>query len=160
MSSAISLRAIREDDREFLCRVYASTRREELASVPWTAEQKDAFLRMQFRAQDTHYRAHYPHAEFSIILLDGCPVGRLYLDRRADEIRIVDIALLPEHRGAGIGSSLLRGILAEAARTGKAVTIHVEHNNPALRLYRRLGFTPIGDAGVYTLMEWRPGPPA
>lgn len=152
----IALRPITDGDGPFLFRVYASTREAELLPVPWSAAQKEAFLRMQFNAQDAHYRAAYRGAQLSIILRDGAAAGRLYVDRREGELRVVDIALLPEHRGAGIGGALLRELLDEAARAGQAVTIHVERNNPALRLYARLGFRTIdgGDA-IYQLMEWR-----
>ena len=112
---------------------------------------------MQFHAQDTHYQRQYPTAERSLVLLDQVPVGRLYLDRRADGIRIIDIALLPEHRGGGLGTALLRSILDEATARGVPVRLHVEPHNPAARLYTRLGFLPIGEAGVYQEME-RPPP--
>lgn len=151
-----SLRPASDDDRDFLYRVYASTREDELAVVPWDDAEKAAFLEMQFRAQHTHYHTHFPDAAYDVILCDGEPVGRLYVDRRADEIRIIDIALLTEHRRKGIGGSLLRDLLAEATQAGLPLRIHVEHDNPAIGLYRRLGFTPIGDTGVYALMEWRP----
>ncbi|MBV8201999.1 MAG: GNAT family N-acetyltransferase [Acidobacteria bacterium] len=150
----VACRPIAPGDEELLFRIYASTRSEELAPVPWTAAQKEAFLRMQFRAQSADYAANYPGAAFQVILLDGMPAGRLYVDRRGDELRIVDIALLPEHRGAGIGGVLLRELLTEAAAAGKPVRIHVESMNPALRLYERLGFRRIGDFGIYLLMEW------
>ena len=160
MTPAITLRPARDHDREFLYRVYASTREDELAVVPWTDAQREEFLRMQFTAQDSHYHTHFPDAAYDLVLRDGQPIGRLYVDRRPDELRILDIALLSEHRGGGIGTGLMRELLDEAARTGKAVRIHVEHNNPALRLYHRLGFTRVGDTGVYYLMEWVPGGPA
>ena len=160
MTPAITLRPARDRDREFLYRVYASTREDELAVVPWTDAQREEFLRMQFAAQDSHYHTHFPDAAYDLVLRDGQPIGRLYVDRRPDELRILDIALLSEHRGGGIGTGLMRELLDEAARTGKAVRIHVEHNNPALRLYHRLGFTRVGDTGVYYLMEWVPGGPA
>ena len=160
MTPAITLRPARDHDREFLYRVYASTREDELAVVPWTDAQREEFLRMQFAAQDSHYHTHFPDAAYDLVLRDGQPIGRLYVDRRPDELRILDIALLSEHRGGGIGTRLMRELLDEAARTGKAVRIHVEHNNPALRLYHRLGFTRVGDTGVYYLMERVPGGPA
>jgi ribosomal protein S18 acetylase RimI-like enzyme len=150
----ISLRPITSADEGFLYRVYASTREDELAQTGWAAAQKEAFLTMQFNAQHKYYTEQYRKASFDIILLDGEPVGRLYLDRRKSEIRIVDIALLPAYRNRGIGSALLHEILAEGARTGRRVSIHVERFNPALRLYTRLGFQHIGDNGVYYLMEW------
>jgi ribosomal protein S18 acetylase RimI-like enzyme len=152
-----TLRAVAPDDEDLLYRVYASTRTEELAPVPWTDAQKEAFLRMQFRAQSQDYAANYPDAAFEVILVDGAPAGRLYVDRRPDELLIVDIALLPEHRGSGVGGALLRDLQAEAAAAGKPVRIHVEHLNPALRLYERLGFRRIDDGGIYLLMEWTAG---
>ena len=152
----IALRPMRARDKDFLYRVYASTRAEELAVVDWSEAEKAAFLEQQFEAQHGYYQAQFPDAAFQVIERDGEPIGRLYLDRRADEIRIIDIALLPAHRRAGIGGALLREILGEAAAAGKAVRIHVERNNPALGLYHRLGFREIEDQGVYLLMERAP----
>jgi ribosomal protein S18 acetylase RimI-like enzyme len=111
---------------------------------------------MQFEAQDAYYREHYHPASFDAVELDGQPVGRLYVARWEDEIRIIDIALLPAHRGRGIGTALLRGLLNEAAGAGKRLSIHVEKHNPALRLYARLGFTTVADRGVYLLLEATP----
>lgn len=152
--SGISLRARRDDDLEFLARLYSTTRAGEMMLLDWSAEEKDAFLAMQFEAQTRHYDEHYADAEFLVIEREDQPIGRLYLQTRDDEIRIVDIALLPENRRSGIGGRLLQMVLDEAAETGKAVRIHVEQNNPALTLYRRLGFRKIDDLGVYHLMEW------
>ena len=153
----ITLRSITPEDQTFLYQVYAGTREEELAPLGWDEAQREAFLEMQFRAQHTFYQEQYRQAEFDIILLNGEPVGQLYIDRRKDEIRVVDIALLPAHRNRGIGSALLRDILAEGQRSGLPVRIHVEHFNRALRLYERLGFRQIGTTGVYYLMVWSPG---
>ena len=150
------LRAVGPGDREFLYRVYASTRTEELAVVPWDEAEKDTFLRAQFDAQDQWYRENYTRATYEVIVVDGEPAGRLYLHRGEREIRIVDIALLPEHRGNGVGGSLLRDLLAEADAAGRRVTIHVERFNPALRLYERLGFTVAEDKGVYLFLERPP----
>lgn len=150
------LRPARSTDRPFLLRVYASTRAEELALVDWSPEQKQAFVAMQFEAQDRHYRAHYPAARFDVIERNGEPIGRLYVARGEDEIRLIDISLLPEHRNGGIGGTLLRALLEEAAAAGKRVRIHVEQFNPALRLYARLGFEELEERGVYKLMEWVP----
>jgi ribosomal protein S18 acetylase RimI-like enzyme len=124
--------------------------------VPWDDAQKDAFLRMQFDAQDAWWRENYADASFEVILVEGEPAGRLYVHRGESEIRIVDIALLPEHRGGGIGTSLLEDLLAEADAAGKSVTIHVERLNPALRLYERLGFALAEDKGVYLFLERPP----
>jgi len=152
----LALRPATAADAEFLYRVYANTRYEELAPAGWPPEQVEAFLRMQFRAQDTHYRTHNPAAAFDIILVAGEPAGRLYVDRRPAEIRVVDISLLPEYRGRGAGSALFTALFAEAAAAGLPVRIHVEAFNPARRLYDRLGFVPIDTTGVYHLLEWVP----
>jgi ribosomal protein S18 acetylase RimI-like enzyme len=145
---------------DFLLRVYHSTREEELAMVvDWTAEMKDAFVRQQFHAQHVWYQEHYEGASFDMVLVDGVPAGRLYVHRRPAEIRLVDITLLPEFRTGGLGTSMLRDLLAEGEAAGKPVTIHVESYNPAMRLYERLGFRPIESRGPYLLMEWRPSSP-
>jgi len=153
---AISFRPVRPSDEGFLSEVYASTRLDELAPLGWTAAQQHAFLRMQFTAQHRSYLAQFPAADFLIILWHGRPVGRLYLERRADEIRGIDIALLPEYRGAGIGTAVLHDLLAEAACAGKPFRIHVAKANRAQRLYERLGFSMLEDNGVYLFMEWSP----
>ena len=153
---AISLRPVTATDADFLCAVYASTRADELAVTDWSDEQKAEFCKMQFTAQDAHYRQHYPTAEFSVVEHDGTPAGRLYVDRWSKEIRIMDIALLPTHRRHGIGTGLLRALMDEARAGNKLLSIHVERMNPALRLYERLGFKIAEDKGVYLLMEWTP----
>lgn len=154
---SLRLRPATAADDAFLRRVYASTREQELARLDWSEAQKSAFLAMQFEAQDRHYREHYPDARFDVIERGGVPVGRLYVHRWAEEIRIIDIALLPEHRGAGMGGALLRALLAEASEHAKCVTIHVERENPARRLYERLGFRVEADDGaIYLFMAWRP----
>lgn len=152
----IALRAITAGDADFLYSVYASTRADEMARVDWDSEQKEAFLRMQFHAQSQFYVENYPGAEFQVITLNDQPVGRLYVHRRKDEIRIMDIGLLPESRNLGIGSALLQDILEQGKNLNLPVTIHVEQFNPALRLYKRLGFRQKEDKGVYLLMEWSP----
>ncbi len=154
--SSITFRPIRPEDEAFLYQVYASTREDELAQVPWDEGEKETFLRMQFNAQHKYYQEQFLNAEFQIILLDDRPIGRLYVDRRPDEIRLIDIALLPGERNGGIGTLLLKELLVEAAEVEKPVRIHVERCNPALRLYERLGFSRIDDQGVYHLMEWSP----
>jgi len=127
-----------------------------MALVDWSSGEIEAFLRMQFHAQDVYYREHFADASYEVIVEDGTPVGRLYLDRRPHELRILDIALLPQHRGKGIGSGLMTAILNEGCDRGLPVRIHVERNNPAMRLYRRLGFSTVEDQGVYWLMAWYP----
>jgi ribosomal protein S18 acetylase RimI-like enzyme len=150
-------RRVEEADLPFLAELYASTRREEVAQVPWSEEQREAFLRWQFENQHQHYQTYYPECELLVIERVGLAIGRLYVDRWKDQIRLVDVALLPEHRGAGLGRAILEELLAEGLRTGLPVTIHVEYNNPALRLYRRLGFRHVDSNGIYYLMKWTPG---
>ena len=161
MEQTPSLRPITEQDEDFLLTVYASPREDELRATNWDDREKETFLRMQFSAQHQYYQEHYCDAAFDLILLDDEPIGRLYLQRRKDEFRIVDIALLAQYRGKGIGGKMLRDILLEAGTAGLLVRIHVEHNNPAMNLYVRLGFKKVSDHGVYHLMEWMPkGRPA
>ena len=153
---SLRFRPIRPQDETFLAELYASTRRQELLVLDWSEAEKEAFLRSQFEAQHTFYQQQFTKASFELILFKKKPIGRLYVDRRPDEIRLVDIALLPEYRGTGIGTALLKDLFAEATKVGKPVRIHVEHNNPAMRLYTRLGFTKLEENGVYHLMEWLP----
>jgi ribosomal protein S18 acetylase RimI-like enzyme len=156
MAATVALRNVdRAADAEFLLAVYASTREEELAVVPWTPAERAAFLRMQFEAQDRFWREQRPDAVFAVILVDGEPAGRLYVDRRPEEIRIVDIALLPDHRAMGVGTLLIRRILDEGIASGRPVSIHVERGNRARALYERLGFRQIDTTGVYDLLEHR-----
>jgi ribosomal protein S18 acetylase RimI-like enzyme len=154
---AVALRPAREDDHELLARVYASTRIEELAAVPWSDEQRQAFLTQQFQAQSIDYAANFADASFDVVLVDGEPGGRMIVARRAGELKLIDIALLPEHRGRGIGTRLIRPLLEEADERGVKVTIYVERASRALGLYGRLGFEPVQDTGVYLRMERRPG---
>jgi ribosomal protein S18 acetylase RimI-like enzyme len=159
MRDTITFRPETDADAEFLYRLYASTREEELKQVPWSDEQKEAFVRQQFGAQTVHYKKQYADADYSIILVDAAPAGRLYLHHRPTDVRIMDILLAPEYRGNGIGSMLMQEILDRAAAQKRSVSIHVEQDNPALRLYERLGFRQIDTFGVYLLMEWKPEAP-
>ena len=152
----IGLRPALAGDEEFLFSVYASERTEELEAVDWDAAQKQAFLRMQFNAQFRYYVEHYRGAEYLVILLDDQAVGRLYIHRRSDQIRVMDIALLPEFQRRGIGSFLLNQILEEGLKKSLPVTMHVERYHPALHWYERLGFHLAEDKGVYYFMEWSP----
>jgi ribosomal protein S18 acetylase RimI-like enzyme len=152
----LSLRPTTDADLEFLLHVYASTREDELRRVDWTPAQKAAFVRQQFDAQHKHWQEHYTNTSWDVVLLDGHPVGRLYVARWPSEIRVVDVALLPEARGSGVGTRLLRELFAEADAARQPVRIHVEVFNPARRLYERLGFVRVEDTGVYILMERAP----
>ncbi len=152
----IALRPVTSADTDFLLAVYAAHRAEELDQVMWAEGQREAFVRMQFHAQDTEYRRTNPHGSFDVIVVDGRDAGRLYVDRRPGDLRVVDISLAPSHRDLGIGGRLLRGLMDEAAESGRRVSIHVEVHNRAARLYARLGFLVAEELGVYTRMEWTP----
>ncbi|MBU0675051.1 MAG: GNAT family N-acetyltransferase [Proteobacteria bacterium] len=153
----IALRPISEGDEEFLYEVYASTRAWEMALTGWDQAEQEKFLRMQFSFQAQAYAQNYHHPDYQIILWQNSAAGRLYLDRRAQEIRIVDIALLPEYRDRGIGTYLFEKLQEEGLHQGLAVTIHVERFNRAKNLYERLGFRQIRQTDeVYQLMEWQP----
>jgi ribosomal protein S18 acetylase RimI-like enzyme len=155
-AGGITLRPVTEADHDFLLSAYASTRAAELAMVPWSAEQKDAFVKGQFAAQAQHYAAEYPAASHEIICRDGAATGRLYLDRRAQELHILDVTVLPQFRKAGIGSFVLRQILEEAGRSNLPVTIYVESFNPSFDLFRKLGFQLSSQDGFQCLLRWSP----
>lgn len=157
MNPAVTLRPATDDDFEFLCRVYASTRAEELLATDWSEEQKAWFLLQQAEAQHRYYREHYVGATWEVVEVAGRPAGRLYLVEWDQEFRLIDIALLPEFRRGGVGTRLLRELMAKAAAAGKYLSIHVERYNPALRLYQRLGFGVAADDGsIYLRLEWTP----
>lgn len=140
-------------DQEVLFQIYASTRSEELTLTNWTEEQKMIFLQMQFRSQQAYYIENYQGAKFQIIESGQKVIGRLYTFEMNNEFRIVDITLLPEFRGNGIGTKILEAIFKEAQKQNQDVTIHVERNNPALMLYTRLGFMVVEDKGVYLFLN-------
>jgi ribosomal protein S18 acetylase RimI-like enzyme len=154
----VTLRPVAPEDEEFLLRVYASTREEELAQVPWDDAQKDAFLRQQSAAQRREYDAHYPEAEYDVILLEGTPVGRIWIGRSEKEIHLLDIALLRDAQKRGVGTLLLGALIEESEAEGKRLTHTVFIlNTDALRFYQRLGFVVVEDIGAYLVMERRPG---
>jgi ribosomal protein S18 acetylase RimI-like enzyme len=153
---AVSVRPVTENDRQFLLDVYASTRAAELEALPWAPTEKDAFVRMQFDAQDAHYRREFPDADYSVVVVDGKAAGRISVDRSARVVTFLDIALLPAYRGRGIGTALTAELLAEARESGRPVRLHVDPTSEARRLYERLGFVLVEDLGMHLLMEWRP----
>jgi ribosomal protein S18 acetylase RimI-like enzyme len=152
--AAVCLRPERLGDEPFLLELYASTRQEELALTGWDEPARHAFLDMQFAAMRSGYAAHYPQAEFSIIALGRCPIGRIVIDQAAKEIRVVDIALLPAYRNQGVGTVLMRQVCAQAAGVGKPVRLSVLKNSRAVRWYERLGFARTDGDGLYEQMQW------
>lgn len=152
----LALRPIEAGDQAFLFRLYASTRVDELAPLGWDQTAIEAFLRAQFELQDRVYRQTYPDASFAVVLVAGAPGGRLYVDRDLDSIHLIDIALLPEHRGRGIGTALLGQLLEEGREAATRVTLEALRSSPALPLYRRLGFEITREDDVYATLESRP----
>lgn len=153
----LALRPISTEDAELLYEIYAGTREDELQQTGWPPVQKAAFLRQQFAAQHQWYQTHFIPGAFDLILENNRPIGRLYVYRQPHDINVIDIAFLPPYRGRGIGTFLMRQILAEAARNGQTVSLHVECFNRARSLYDRLGFRPVGEDGVYVEMRWDQG---
>lgn len=152
----ISLRPFRAEDQEFLFKLYASTRMQEIAGFGWPPAQQEMFLRMQFDAQRRSYAAAYGHAEHQIIEQDGQPIGRLMVLREKEFALLVDIALLTEHRGRGTGGGLVGDLIQQCARDGVPLRLQVLRTNPALQLYERLGFIRTGEDQMYLQMERRP----
>ncbi|WP_207459228.1 GNAT family N-acetyltransferase [Azospirillum sp. SYSU D00513] len=152
----VTLRHRSKADTEFVRDVYVAYRWEEVKAAGWPQEMALAFLHDQFRLQSVHYDTHYPGAAWGIVEVEGQPAGRLYLQMDSGgDLRIIDIAFMPPYRNRGFGGGLIAAVQDHARATGAAkVSIHVERQNPALRLYRRLGFQPVQEGDVYFLLEW------
>lgn len=156
VSTAYSLIPAQPSDAPFLLAVYASTRADELAQVEWSAEQKQAFVAMQYNAQASHYASVYPDAKYYIIQKGAAQAGRLIMQRGKSALLLMDIALLPQFQRAGTGTAIIRDLMEEARQKGLPVVLHVETFNPARRLYERLGFRVCAEEGFYLEMEWHP----
>lgn len=143
------------DDEAFLFEVYQSSRGDDLTALGWDAERVRNFLETQYAAQQRFLQAGYPQGEDRIIMLDTQPIGRILVERNEQEIRVVDVALLPQYRNSGIGTYLVRELLAEAARLGKPFRAQVIRSSAAVGLFERLGIVKIGETGSHYQMEWR-----
>ena len=155
MTAGLSLRSVGPEDQKLLLVLFESAREKELALVAWNADRRRNFIETQFRAQQQHYQKHFPHRDHHIVMLNGKPAGMTDIARSAEEIRVLDIIILPEHRNAGIGTELMRNLMSEADQLGKTLRLCVEKFNPACSLYTRLGFSVTEDTGVHYLMERR-----
>jgi ribosomal protein S18 acetylase RimI-like enzyme len=155
--NAVALRPAAAEDEPLLLEIYASTRADELAQIPWAEAQREAFLRMQLAARDRSYRMYYQGLEDSVILFENRPAGRLLVVRGREEYRLADIALLPEYRRAGLGTALVKELMSEAGRRGLPLRLQVEKSNAhARRLYERLGFATTGENDTHFQMEYWP----
>jgi ribosomal protein S18 acetylase RimI-like enzyme len=152
----IDFRPITDKDLDFLSKVYADTRADEMAVSGWEQEKIDEFLKMQFNIQHKQWMENYKGAQFDIILYNKAPAGRLYVLRKEDDIRIIDIALFRQFQRQGIGSKIMNDLITEADEKQVKLSLHVEHNNPAMGLYERLGFKKGELIGVYYFMERPP----
>lgn len=156
MQATHSLRRETPEDQPFLFELYGATRQEELDAAGLSGPFRETFLRQQFHAMTVGYAQTFADADRWIIERSGRPVGRLLVSRVGDEHRVVDLAVLPGHRGLGIGGEILRRIQRDAAAAGMPVRLQVFEDNRARQLYRRLGFIETGSNGMRVQMEWRP----
>lgn len=154
MSDNVLLRPIVDGDRAFLLRVFSAARARQLEEAGISDAQLRQLMEMQHRAQQSQYRAQYPDADFDVILVDDLPAGYLYVHRRSDRLLLLDIALLPEQTGCGIGGQLVGGLIRESEQLSIPILAHVEKQNRAWRLWQRLGFHIVDDNGVYLEIEY------
>lgn len=156
-SFKVTLRPVTKEDDPFLLQVYTSTRADELGQVEWAEGQKEMFVRWQFDLQRREYDARFPDARYEVVLVDGQPAGRIWVGEDSEQIRLLDIGLVPEFQKRGVGTLLLRRLIEEAGKAAKPLRHMVfVLNNNAHRFYERLGFVVIEDLGAYKHMEYRP----
>jgi GNAT superfamily N-acetyltransferase len=156
LASSISFRSVSPEDGEFLLKLYKSSRGDDLRGLGWTEDRISEFLEMQYEAQQRLYQNDYQNDTDEIVLLDGKPAGHLSIERREDEIRCVDIALLPENRRTGIGALLIRRLQNEARGVSKPLRLRLIRFNRAVTLLERLGFVRTSETGTHFQMEWVP----
>ncbi len=152
----IQLRQAEEKDNLFIQKVYRTTREDELDLTNWPESQKQAFIMMQSTAQLAEYKKNYPGAAFQMIIYKKKPAGRFYTWENDNEIRLIDITLLPQFRGKGIGTYLLEELIKKSSKVQKKLSLHVDPHNPALKFYQRLGFIYIKNNGRHYYMERNP----
>lgn len=159
LPAGVGLRPLMDDDKAFMARLYALNRQAEVANFPFNQQQQALFLHSQFEAQSRHYFNHYPCGRFALIEQQGAPIGRLLVAEWPDQLRLVDIALLPSHQRLGIGSALIRQLQADAMAQGLPIHLQVDPVSRARGLYERLGFMTGEGNGLYLTMTWTPRPP-
>ena len=145
-----------QDDGEFLFKVYASSRAEEIGPWGWTKEQQLQFLRMQHVAQQEAYQRQYPGLQYKIIFQYENKVGRVAISELNEELVLVDIILLPEFQHKGIGSWIVGELQQEAVQKKKLIRLNVLANSQAQQLYERFGFQVVANGEVYSSMKWLP----
>ena len=155
-SASISFRPVTVQDRDLLLRLYASTRERELALVPWDAGQKALFLQHQFASQDQHYGAYFPDADYSIVVHNGKDAGRIFVTRDEAHIHVLEFTILPEHRGAGVGTEIVRRLQEEARSKALPLTTYLDQFSDSQAWLERRGFTRMADEGIHYKMQWTP----
>ncbi len=155
-SPSVCFRPVSVRDRDLLLRIYASTRERELALVPWDAGQKALFLQHQFAAQDRHYKAYFPDAEYSIVVHNGNDAGRIFVTRDEAQIHVLEFTILPEHRGAGVGTEVVRRLQAEARGKALPLTTYLDQFSDSQAWLEKRGFTRMADEGIHYKMQWTP----
>lgn len=153
--ATVALRPETADDLPFLRELYLSVRDGEVGFRDLLPTTRTAILEQQFEWQHAQYRAANPQGWFTIVMVDDKPGGRFYLVRLADSLRVVDISLLPEFRGHGIGTQLMLNVRAESIRTGLPIRLSVVAGNAAGGFYKHLGFQVIGRDEVRLELEWK-----
>lgn len=152
---SFTLRPETQADRPFRLALFRASRGPGWDQVPLPAEMLAKLMEQQFQAQTQGYRAAYPEARLEVVMVDATPVGRLATDRGADALRLVDIAVIPERRGQGIGGAILRSLMEEAAAGGTPLTLQVARDNlAAQRLYHRLGFVMTASNETHLTLRW------
>jgi GNAT superfamily N-acetyltransferase len=154
---SIIFRPATEADKDFLLELYQSSRGDDLRGLDWDEDRISEFLSFQYEAQQVFYQTDYQQASDEVLLIEGEPAGRLIVDRREHEIRCVEIALLPTHRGAGVGTLLIQRLQDEAGQANKPLRLQVIRFSRAVNLFERLGFVRTSETGTHFQMEWRPG---
>lgn len=154
MNQKLHLRPVTANDRPFLFKVFCSTRPDILAATHLPENQRQSLLTIQFNAQDNDYKTRFPNADYGIIQFGNTLIGRLYVNRTNEEVHLIEITILPEHRGEGLGATLMKALIEEARLTERRVRLHVEKTNPVLKFYQQLGFVKIGEKPMHFEMAW------
>jgi ribosomal protein S18 acetylase RimI-like enzyme len=97
-------------------------------------------LNLNMDAQVAGLRQRWDVTQVRIITLDGKDIGWLQSFEKDDALFLGQLFVDGALRRRGIGTEVVKALIEEAARAGRAMTLGVVKTNPALRLYERLGF--------------------
>jgi ribosomal protein S18 acetylase RimI-like enzyme len=139
----VKLRPTTAEDAEFLYQLLKTTMREYVDQTwSWDEDWQRSYFEMRFDP-----------AKNKIIVLDNRDIGVIATEKSEDEIVLSSLYILPEYQGRGIGTRLIKELLARAFRDGLAVGLRVLKVNPARRLYERLGFVVVEEAETHYYMK-------